>query len=371
VVGPSRDRPKVLFVIGGLERGGSESQLVALIEAIHPDMVECVLATAARAEDPALEQRIARAGVRHVVLSRSGSSARRFVGSEIRLVRLIRGSRPHVVYAWLEEAALLVNPLARALGVPCAIARRNVSGSYASRHPVVIHALHRAERLACVATANSGAVLDETLRRGWQRDRVREVPNGHVDHGPLPLPPSECVELGYLARFRPEKGHARALQALARIRTATPWRMTFGGDGPLLEQAKRDAERLRLTHRAAFAGQVPDPRAFWAAQHVGVLLSDHEGSPNALIEAGLAGRPLVGTRVGGVADIVEPGGGYVRDPDDVDGIANDLERLIEDERLRSKLGRGAREQALARFSTRAFVEGHLAAIAAARAGGRW
>jgi polysaccharide biosynthesis protein PelF len=96
-----------------------------------------------------------------------------------------------------------------------------------------------------------------------------------------------------------------------------------------------------------------------------VLLSDHEGSPNALIEAALLGRPLVATAVGGVPEMVDETVGALVDPDDPVAIAGVLQRLIEDAELRDRLGAAARKRAVERYSMDAFVEGHLAAIAEA------
>jgi hypothetical protein len=99
-----------------------------------------------------------------------------------------------------------------------------------------------------------------------------------------------------------------------------------------------EAARLRLDDRLHFLGRISDVREFWRERDVAVLLSDHEGSPNALIEAALLGRPLVATAVGGVPEMVDETVGALVDPDDPVAIAGMLQRLIEDAELRNRLG---------------------------------
>jgi glycosyltransferase involved in cell wall biosynthesis len=108
-------------------------------------------------------------------------------------------------------------------------------------------------------------------------------------------------------------------------------------------------------------GHVEDVRGFWAHEHVAILLSDTEGSPNALIEAAFAGRPMVGTATGGTPDVVGDGG-FVVTLDDHDSAAQAIERLVDDGALRARLGEQAHRHAASSFSMDGFVRGHVGAI---------
>ena len=266
-----------------------------------------------------------------------------------------------MVYAWLEEAALVCAPAARLTGTPLVIARRNVLGPYAARGGVVLGLIGRAERSARVVTVNSEAVGAVTRGRRVAADRVRLVPNGHAPGPPPVSPPAGEVVIGYAARFRAEKGHARLLDALSRVRTSVPWRVDLAGDGPLQAEVEADVLRRGLGERVRFAGTFSDARAFWDVRHVAALLSDHEGSPNALIEAALAGRPSVATAVGGAPDVVGPGGSLVA-PGDPGAIARALTAYLESPELRRRTGEAARAHAEAAFSLERSVDGHWAAL---------
>lgn len=358
--------PRVLFVIGSLEPGGSESQLVTLLEQGHGRRFDAALVTLVAADDERLTRRVGALGVPHRVLRRAGQGRVRGLARSVRgLAATIRAARPDVVYPWLEESALLAAPIARALGAPVVVARRNVAGGYSSRPAPVIAAIHRAERLAAIATANSEAVAAETVRRGIPPERVRIVPNGQPLPEPSPPPAAPPIVLGYVARMRAEKGHRRLLDALARLEARAPWRVDLAGDGPERPAVEAEIARRGLGDRVRLLGAVDDVGAFWRDRHVAVLLSDHEGSPNALIEGALHARPLVATAVGGMRELVGADLGLLVDPDDPAAIAAALARMIDDAELRERLGAGARRVAAERFSLERFLDGHAAAIAAA------
>lgn len=355
-------RPRVLFVIGSPEPGGSEGQLVALLERLDRERIEPALLAVSPATDQRHTLTVTRLGLPFRVLDGTGPQPVRLARAAGTFTSVLRNFRPDLVYPWLEESALLAAPLARLARIPVLIARRNVSGPYALRSRPVVAAIHAAERLGVLATANSDAVADETVRRGIPRDRVRVIPNGHVVHPPQALPSAEVVVLGYLARMRVEKGHLRLIHALAQLDRSGAWRVDLGGDGPLRSEAEALTAHYGLTDRVRFLGAIDDSTAFWQTCDAGVLLSDHEGSPNALIEAAMLGRPLLGTAVGGIPEIIGSEGGLLAEPDDTEGIAAALQRLIADRSLRERLGRQARERAIERHSMDRFVDGQMAAI---------
>jgi glycosyltransferase involved in cell wall biosynthesis len=358
-----RRLPRVVFCIGGLERGGSETQLVAMLERLHGAKLDATVVTLSQPADGALLERLRRAGVAVISLRPDGGPRPwRVAVAALRMAVLLVLRRPDAVYAWLEEATLLAAPLARLTGTPLLVARRNIFGPYAQRGGAVVRAIHLAERQARVVTVNSRAVGEVTLARGVDAARVRLVPNGHVVQPELPAPLDGEVAIGYVARFRAEKGHLRLLDALARVCASAPWRVDLAGDGPLQEQIEAEARRLGVQDRVRFAGAIADPGAFWATHHIAALLSDHEGSPNALIEAALAGRPIVATAVGGVPDVVAPDGGRLVSPDDPEAIAEALSAFIDDAALRRRAGAAARAHAEEHFSMDGSVAGHWAAI---------
>jgi glycosyltransferase involved in cell wall biosynthesis len=355
--------PRVLFAIGGLEAGGSETQLTEMLVRLHPELVDAHLVLTRPPDGGPRLQRLLAAGIEptHVGPLR-GELVRDAARISLGYERAIRRVRPAVVYPWLEESSLFMVPIATAHRVPAVVARRNISGARSERRQLARFAIRRAERLARLVTVNSQAAANAAVRRGVRPDRVRLVPNGHPPLAALPLPDADEVVLGYLARFRPEKGHHRLLSVLAALPAGLRWRVHLGGDGELEQAIEAEATRVGLRSRLRFLGAVSNPRAFWAECDIALLFSDHEGSPNALIEAAIAGRPLVATAVGGSVELVRPGMGVTVPPDDPKAIAVALRGLIADSGQRRAMGAEAHRRATTMFDIRASVNGHLDAI---------
>jgi glycosyltransferase involved in cell wall biosynthesis len=350
-------RPRALFVIASLQRGGSEGQLVELVTRGAKNLDSTVVVTGGGI-DPLHGARLARAGIPvHLAGSRP-----RDARAPARLVRWISTVRPDVVYAWGETATLFAAPGALRAGVPLAIARRRIGGEGGIRDAVA----QRLERAADIVTANSRAVADDACARGVDPQRIMSTRNGHGSGRDPEPPPTGTPVMGYVAGLRPGKGHDRLLAALTRLPADVRWRADLAGDGPLREELRRAINDARLAERVRCVGTVDDVRAFWRNRHIAVLLSDSEGSPNALIEAGLAGRPIVGTLVPGIEELITPRAGFLVAPDDPEAVSAALTRLIEDSALRERLGAGARERMLA-FGTDDMLAEHLAALRMAMA----
>jgi len=355
---------RALFVIASLERGGSEGQLTALLSRIHPERVAATLATVVAARDRLSTEVLRACNVPHVVLAPGrASGVRRWGIAAMRLERLLRRLRPDVVYAWGEYPTLIAVPLARLRGIPAMVARRN-SGNVSI--PATVGRVARwVESKAGLVTVNSGAAFTEAVRHGVAREHLRLVPNGHEVGPQSSEPRGREVRLGYVAGLRPGKGHRQLLQALSEVRAKAPWCVELAGNGPLVGELRAEVEKRGLSERVRFLGIVDDIPSFWREHHACLLLSQFEGSSNALIEAGLAGRPLLANDDPGNRELVSPGTGILVGADDPPATARKIEEIIDDPLLRQRLGRGASE-AMRRFEMEDMVTAHVDALAECR-----
>jgi glycosyltransferase involved in cell wall biosynthesis len=104
-----------------------------------------------------------------------------------------------------------------------------------------------------------------------------------------------------------------------------------------------------------FAGDQRDVRPFLAAMDVGVLCSDFETFSLAVLETLAMGVPLVGSDVGSIRQVVEPGrNGFIFEPRRVDQLVDQLSRLA-DAGVRSSMAAEARAS-ITRFSEETMVE---------------
>jgi glycosyltransferase involved in cell wall biosynthesis len=194
---------------------------------------------------------------------------------------------------------------------------------------------------------NSKYLEDRTRRRDLSPPPTRVIYNA-VDLQrfsfvpPVTGPPKVAI----VANLRPEKAHDRLLAALWALRSELPdIELTIVGDGTERRGLEQRVRELGVESSVTFAGEVIDPRPYLRAAHVVALVSDHEGFPNALLEAMATGRPVVATRVGGIPELVRDGqDGFLTSLDPAD-IAAHLARLLGDSDLLARMGLSARAQA--------------------------
>ena len=121
--------------------------------------------------------------------------------------------------------------------------------------------------------------------------------------------------------------HKRGCQATLSI-------VGTGPNGTAFEKLVRD---LGLDEAVDFRGYVRQRAELWQVyrEHdVFVLPSFSEGMPQVIIEAFASGLPVVATNVGGIPDLVNPGGGLLVPPRDKDALADAIERVLSDEAYR-------------------------------------
>jgi glycosyltransferase involved in cell wall biosynthesis len=110
-------------------------------------------------------------------------------------------------------------------------------------------------------------------------------------------------------------------------------------DRSYAEAVRAEIARLGLERHVSLLGQRLDVAAILAASDVGVLGSEAEGLPLALIEYGGARLPVVATAVGQCADVLEHGrAGVLVPPGDSRALAAAIARLLESPRLRREYG---------------------------------
>ena len=166
-----------------------------------------------------------------------------------------------------------------------------------------------------------------------------------------------------VGRLIPKKGFDLLIRACARIRHdlnaargQPPWSLTIIGDGPRRHDVERLARELSVQDAVTFRGALPFQDVQDAYTQADLLVvpsrrdaetSDTDGLPNVLIEASAAGLPVVGTRIGGIQDLVQSGEtGILVPPDDVTALVRGIERVQAD--YGAALDRARRAQAYVR-----------------------
>jgi len=221
-----------------------------------------------------------------------------------------------------------------------------------------------------VCVAISGVVLEHLLKDfRVPRNRTRLIYNGVDAAHYASLPDASSLQacrgrlrisegqraiggIGRLATGK-VKGFDLILAAAALLRETLPdIRVLIVGDGPRRPFLEDFAGRLGILNRVHFMGEVDDIRAPLALMDVFVFPSRWpEAFGLSLIEAMAAGKPVVAIRNGAVPEIVRDGvDGLLVDPEDVQGLAQGIARLLNDRALAGRLAQEAQRRVRERFT---------------------
>src|ERR687887_401776 len=161
---------------------------------------------------------------------------------------------------------------------------------------------------------------------------------------------------GYFGPFRTALFSALE-RWLARVATVLVAVSPEGRDDLVRLGVERRAKQLGIVRHCLFLGYQEDVAPFYAAFDALVLPSANEGTPVSVIEALASARPVVATRVGGVPDVVRDGEeGFLVETGDTGGLAERLTRLARDPELRRRLGRSGRGRVLSRYAVERLLD---------------
>ena len=360
---------KILFVITTSEVGGTESFLARLVSRLDRTLFSPVVCSLCPVGG--VGRGIADTGTPVISLEMSASARPwEMLRGSLRLADTLTRLRIDLVQALLYRANVMG-------ALACRLSRR---------HPVMV-----AGQRSLTPMTGPSASLAQRLTRPWIRhtvavsDAVKErlmadegVPGDHItviDNGvdTTVFRPSDAATarqalgldfggllLGAVGRLTQVKGIPHLLAAVASLHgRGADIRLALVGDGPERAALEEQARSLGLGDRVHFLGLRRDLPEIFPAFDIFCLPSIREGSPQVLLEAMSAGRPVVATRAGGIPEVVEHGiSGLLVDPGSDEQLTEALGRLVEDEALRANLGPAARQRVQDRFDLARGVRTH-------------
>ena len=335
--------------------GGSERHLLTLLPALAAHGVEPSF-VGLRAGDPAeaapFYKALERAGVPYRAVGTRG------------LPRAIASFRPDLAHTHLVHADVFG---AVAAGrVPLVSTKHNDD-------PFRVGPFRHVERLITRRARRAIAITHalarfQVERVGLPAEKVRvvhygldEPPPAWAGNPPAEVPEDARVVLG-MGRLVPQKGWDVALAALAPLlRDDARLALVILGEGPDRDRLEQQAQSLGLDGRVRLPGRAGDVTAWLRRSELLVHPARWEGFGLVLLEAMLAGLPVVASRVSAIPEIViDEETGLLVPPDDPDVLGAAAARLLSDPALGSRLGVAGRERARSEFS----VERMAAATAA-------
>lgn len=359
---------RIAFVVGSLDYGGAQRQLLVAAGALHGRGHE-VLVISMYSGGP-LGDVLRTEGVTTEELGKSGRWDTINFGR--RLGAALRRHRPEVLYGLLPTPNLLI--LAARAIVPGAKIVWGVRGTRTDfgDYDRFVRATSRLEprlgRFADRIILNSEAARLVAAQRGYPREKLAVIRNG-IDTNTFAPDRSSGAALrrewtggrndllvGLVGRLDPVKDHRTFIRAARLLDGDIRFVCVGGGPGEELSRLRALVDREGLGDRMLWAGDHRDMSAVYNALDVLCLSSVSEGFPNAVAEGMACGVPCVVTDVGDAADIVGTTGRVVPAgaPDAMAAAISSLLDLSGQER--SALGVKARAQVVARYGVDRMTE---------------
>jgi glycosyltransferase involved in cell wall biosynthesis len=284
-----------------------------------------------------------------------------------RLSRILKQLKPDVVHAHDPHAVAMASG-ALSLGAPAP--RPVLVASRRIEYPIARNSLSRWKyRQVDCFIAVSEAVRERLVADGIPRDRVAVVHDG-IDIGRLDrLEPVDVHAEFWLPHNAPVVGTVGALvaqkdqkhlvdAAALVVRDVPDARFVVLGEGELRESLERRIHEHRLERHVLLPGFRADALALMKTFDVFAISSIFEGLCSSIIDAMAEAKPCVGTRVGGVPEVIDDGvTGFLVEPRDPSALAARLVRLLKDPALRERMGAAGRARARALFGVERMVQG--------------
>jgi glycosyltransferase involved in cell wall biosynthesis len=375
-------RLKVLYVCTALNRGsGGEMHPLALANHLDRSKFEFSICVIEKAAASVLEK-LEGAGSRLYILDLS----RRFY-NPIGLIRIIYRVyklclelKPDIVQTHALHANLLARPAARLAGVRVIIATQNALPDIERNvlRRALVAPLHSLNRLLDRNTQRI-VVVSESVRR-WTdpnggSNKVHVIaPPFRFDafspargHRPGSIAQAGPPVLGVVGRLSREKGHRFLIAAMPEILAQEPHaRLLVVGSGPLEAELRAQVGALDLTEHVQFLGYIHDVQDAFSRMDMLVVPSLSDAFPLVTVEGMMMQLPVVGSRTGGIVEIVVAGEtGLLVPPGDSAALAHACRYLLSCPDVAREMGLRGRERALAEFHPSQFIVRHEALYARA------
>ncbi len=360
---------KILRIITRLNIGGPAQHAIFLTESLNKDFFESKLIIGSVNSNEGDMSFLARdkglSLIEITELQNEGGLLSDF-RAFLKLYRIIRKERPHIIHLHLFKARILGGLAAKLAGVPIIIQtfHGHVFREYYDAFKTAIILLierfigrfvtdeiiaisdNQKEDLIQFGISKSDKI--RVMSIGLELDRFLNVEEKRGElRRELDLS-DECTLVGIVGRLVPIKGHLYFLRAAKDVLDTlgnSRVRFLIIGDGELRKELESQCRELGIEKSVIFLGWRNDLERIYADLDVVVLSSLNEGTPVSVIEAMASGKAVAATKVGGVSDIIKDGvSGILVPSKDHISLAQAIIKLLNDPKLRLTLGNEGRKR---------------------------
>jgi glycosyltransferase involved in cell wall biosynthesis len=331
---------KVLHLIGQLERGGAERQLLHLSRALHERGWQQAIVTFSPGES--WDGQAGSIGVPLFGIPRSPNKLLRLW----QLCRIVRQERPVLIHSWSDHTNVYAHWVLYSK-IHRIVAFRNnpTADQYTGKARLRVPNEYVYASADCVVS-NSRAAIDRACAAGVKMRRSEVVTN--IVFARDRANPGESVPSPRIAAagsLIPRKAYDTLLHALGRLAAdGLSFELLLAGEGPERHRLEELAVQLNISSMVRILGSTENVPALFASAHLLVHPSRSEGLSNTILEAMAEGLPVVASDVDGTSELISDGKtGLLVPPDRPEILASRIRRLLCDPALRSRLGKAGLE----------------------------
>jgi N-acetyl-alpha-D-glucosaminyl L-malate synthase BshA len=264
---------------------------------------------------------------------------------------------PHATSAWiaremLREAGSDVKVITTLHGTDITIV-----GQDRSFHAITKFSIEKSDRITAVSQYLKQRTFTAFGCTGCQVDVIYNFIDPDVyDRSKYPPLLREQLNGGrrvlmHVSNFRPVKRVRDIVRIYARVREAVPSVLVMVGDGPDRVEAEAEARALDVDRDVHFLGKIDVVAPLLAGADLFLLPSQSESFGLSALEALASGTPVVGSRAGGLPEVVQEGvTGALREVGDIDAMATASIEILADRDRWQTMSRDAAADARARFT---------------------
>jgi len=331
---------RVAHLIGSLNIGGAENQVTMLLNALDSQRFERHVIT--MSESTQGFRRMLSGDVKYFCMHYRRRNA---LVSLYHLYRYLKDQHIDVLHCHMYHAAVKGALIGRLAGIPLILVSEHGKNTWKRWWNRVI------ERQVVSRWVRVRVAVSEDIRRlriekdGVPADSVILMPNA-VDTSVMPSNNTDAPKrLGSLGRLVDAKDFTVLFQAVKiLIDQGYDISLEIAGDGVEREMLESAINKLDLQTVVSLPGTRNGPE-FLSSIDMFVMSSRREGVPVALLEAMAHGLPIVATAVGGIPETIKDGEeGLLSPSGQPEALAVNIARMIDDQALRVRLGKSAREK---------------------------
>ena len=363
----SSQKIRLTYLVGQLGYGGSERQLYTLLRHLDPEHYHCSVIVFNPSPHRVFDRPLEEHGVKicHVPGDHTSIFSRmRYVYGQL------KNLSPDVVHSWSAHDNAYAGILGRLAGVPLRLG--SLRGSLYLSGFQNLPAFYRWLSLYSVSalTVNADSIARELESAGYPPERLKHIPNCIDPASTQSIPDLSAYGIedqhrvvGIVGNLRRVKNQSMFVSGLAKVlpKFADVRGVIVGqsipGENELPSQLIELINDTGVHGKIRMLGFRSDVPQLMRRFSIFCLTSNLEGTPNVILEAMAASRPVIATRVGGVPYVVQEGvTGILVDPGDTTGLVCALTQLLDDPALAYQMGQTGRQFVEEHYNCRSAVK---------------